>query len=336
LRNPLQARLVNAPFKDPGLYVELIHGRRAFLFDMGELAPLSVRQVLRVSEAFVSHMHMDHFAGFDAALRLWLGREKTVRLFGPLGFLAAVEHKLRAYSWNLVRGYEEMLTLEVSEIGPGGCGRRARFPLGEAFARTGEEEVAFPQGVLLDEANFEARAVTLDHGIPCLAFAIREKLHVNVFKNRLAEHGLGKGPWLRELKALVLQGASDDTPVTASWRVGEERVERAFTLGWLKREILDVVPGPKIAYVTDAVGSEANAARIVELARDAETLFIEAAFLDRDAGRAARRRHLTARQAGTLARLAGARRVVPFHFSPRHEGEEDALRAEVERAFRGG
>jgi ribonuclease Z len=335
LRNPLQARLVNEPFGDPGLHVELIHGRRAFLFDMGELANLSVRQILKVSEAFVSHRHMDHFAGFDHALRLWLGRDKTVRLFGPLGFLDAVGHKLQAYSWNLAHAYEDMLTLEVAEIGPDNRGRRARFPLEQRFARVGEEALALPEGVLLDEENLEVRAVTLDHGIPCLAFAIREKLHVNVFKSRLAQEGLGKGPWLRLLKALVLAGAPEDTPVTACWMLGEERVERTLTLGWLERHILNVVPGPKIAYVTDAVWSEANADKIVDLARDAETLFIEAPFLDRDAERAAARRHLTARQAGTLARLAHVRRVVPFHFSPRHVGEEAELRAEVERAFLG-
>ncbi len=97
--------------------------------------------------------------------------------------------------------------------------------------------------------------------------------------------------------------------------------------------MLDITPGRKLAYVTDTAWTPANVERIVELARGAEVLFIEGGFLERDRDHAAARRHLTARQAGTLARMAGVKRVVPFHFSPRYADEEDALRAELAAAF---
>jgi ribonuclease Z len=73
----------------------------------------------------------------------------------------------------------------------------------------------------------------------------------------------------------------------------------------LKQHALRTARGYKIAYVVDAAFHEANIARIVELARGADQLFIEAAFLDEDAEVAAKRRHLTAAQAGTIARSAG-------------------------------
>ena len=83
-------------------------------------------------------------------------------------------------------------------------------------------------------------------------------------------------------------------------------------------------------------GIEDNVARIVELARDADLLFIEAAFLERDAEHGRRKFHLTARQAGEIARAAHAGCVIPLHFSPRYAGEEKAsLRAEVAAAFGG-
>ena len=36
--------LVNAPFGDPGVYVDLVFERRALLFDLGELSPLPPRK----------------------------------------------------------------------------------------------------------------------------------------------------------------------------------------------------------------------------------------------------------------------------------------------------
>ena len=101
------------------------------------------------------------------------------------------------------------------------------------------------------------------------------------------------------------------------------------------RELLTVTAGQKVAYVTDVADTPANRSAIVTLAEAADTLFLEASFAAADEEKARDRAHLTTRAAGEIARAAGVRRLEPFHFSPRYEGEEERMLAEVEAAFRG-
>jgi ribonuclease Z len=62
-------------------------------------------------------------------------------------------------------------------------------------------------------------------------------------------------------------------------------------------------------------------------------LFIEAAFLHSERGRAAAKHHLTARQAGEIAAHARARQFTVFHFSPRYEGRDAELVREAREAY---
>jgi ribonuclease Z len=326
-------RLVNDPFGDPGLYVDFLFERRALLFDLGDLSPLSARQLLRVTHAFVSHTHMDHFAGFDALLRILLGREKVLHLFGPPGFIDRVEHKLAAYTWNLVANYESDLGVRTTEVGPEGSADTAVFRSRTGFRREAAGTSSLTEGVLLDEDTFQVRVAFLDHQIPCLAFALEEKFHVNVWKNGLEELGLPTGPWLRDLKSAVARGEPAETPVPVRWREDGTLRERVVSLGELREKVLRIVPGQKIAYVTDAGYTPENAGAIVDLARGADALFIETAFTHEEERRAAEKYHLTAPQAGGLARAAGVKRLIPFHFSPKHTEEAERLVREAMEAF---
>jgi ribonuclease Z len=189
--------------------------------------------------------------------------------------------------------------------------------------------------VILDEPALRVRTAVLDHKIPCLAYALEEKSHVNIWKNALDELGLPVGPWLRDLKAAVRRQEPDDFSVRAWWRAAGTVQERYVPLGLLREQAVRVVSGQKISYVVDVVYHDENARRILALVAGSDQFFVEAAFLQEDAHHAAAKYHLTAQQAGLLARRAAVKRLIPFHFSPKYCGQEDRVEAEAQAAFAG-
>jgi ribonuclease Z len=325
MRPSLHPSLVNGRSGDPALYIETLFERRAILFDLGDISVLPPRKLLRLEYVFVSHAHVDHFIGFDHLLRLLIGRDTTVRLYGPEGFVDQVHHKLQAYRWNLVDRLENDLVFLVTELDSSLGTNTVRFRLKSGFAAEAVSERRKFSNALCDQSTFHVSTAMLEHGTPCLAFAIEEAAHVNVWKSRLKELELPVGPWLRDLKRAVIEQRPDDERV---------RIDAGHTmrLGEI-RSAVTVTPGQKIGYVTDVADTAANREAIIDLVRNADLLFIEAPFASGDTALAAERAHLTTTAAGEIARQAGARRVEPFHFSSRYNGEEARLLDEVQAAF---
>lgn len=331
MRPSFQARLINGPFDDPGLIVHCAHQRKTLLFDLGDLSALSPNDILKASHIFVTHTHIDHFIGFDQVLRFLLGRGKTVRLYGPEGFIKNVAGKLAAYTWNLVHNYQDALRLEVTEI----TERQSRvsiFDCHKGFTASEEQIEHRTDETVYQGETMKISAAVLDHQIPCLAFSLEEHFHVNILRPRLDELGLTVGPWLTEFKQQLLKGAAPDTPIEVP-SSAPEGSPQTFALGDLGEKIVRITRGQKIAYVADAVYHPANEEKIIALAKGANHLFIEAAFLDAEHPIAKEKHHLTARQAGLIARKANVDQMTIFHHSPRYQGEADRLEAEARRAF---
>ena len=326
-------QLVNDPLGDPALYVGLPWERRGLLLDLGALESLSAAHILKVTEVFVSHTHVDHFIGFDHLLRVVLGRDRRLRLFGPPGLRGQVAGKLAGYTWNMTHEYP--LVLEAAELHPGHL-EIARFLASEGFARRDVASEPAPEGRLMEDPEFCVGATALDHGVPVLAFALTERVHVNINKAALDRLGLPPGPWITDLKRAIRTDAPEGTPIRVKWWSEGRIEEREFTVDALRDQVVRVSRGQKLVYVTDAAYSPTNVERIVKLAAGADLFYCEAAYLDRDRERAGARLHLTARQAGLLARQAGVRRLEVFHFSPMYRNEVDALLQEAQGAFQNG
>jgi ribonuclease Z len=325
-------RLVNGPLGDPALYIEMKFAGRAILFDLGEIRSLSPRQLLKISHVFISHTHMDHFIGFDHLLRILLGRNKKVHFFGPPNFINHVENKLAAYSWNLIESYPYPLDLFVAEVHPNHI-VTAQFKSSQAFKIEPDKETKSFDSIVHEEWSFLVRAAFLDHKIPCLAFALEEKAHLNIIKIELDRMGLNKGPWLQDLKEAVWKGEKDNFLLQVpSVKKGKSKVEPR-PLGTLRNRILKTTPGQKIGYVADTVYNQQTREAILNLICGADQFFIETAFLEKDNRRAREKNHLTARQAGILAGEAGVKRMIPFHISPKYSNNYDQVLEEAFSAF---
>ncbi len=326
VKSIFRASLVNDPFEDPCVYVDIPWEKRGLLFDLGANYELPTRKLLKVSDVFVSHTHIDHFIGFDHLLRLRLARERPLRIFGPPDIIDRVAGKLSGYTWNLVESYPFVISVvEIHETGL----RKVELRADEGFEPRYLEETrvdTLPHPILNDNL-FTAEAVLLDHRIPCAAYSIAERLHVNIHREALERLGFPVGEWLRSFKEMVRIGKDDealvDIPGHGSRPLGD------------LRSVVSVCHGQKIVYVTDVAFSRRNVEGIVKLAEEADLFFCGAPFLERDRERARDTHHLTARQAGWLARRSRVSRMECFHFSPRYESESEALIREAEEAFRG-
>ncbi|MGD9210888.1 MAG: MBL fold metallo-hydrolase [Desulfobacteraceae bacterium] len=330
MRPRFHPRLVNGPFEDPGLFIPFLFEKRALLFDLGDIHRLAPRDILKLTHIFISHTHMDHFIGFDHLLRLLLGREKKLWIYGPHGFLNNIEGKFAAYTWNLVNSYDHRLTINATEI-------RYNYLLKNTYHCSRQFKADTPavshpaRPVIWDEPAFQIKHLILDHELPCLGFCLEERFHINICKSGLDKLGLATGPWLSDFKsALYHQEKSTDLfqPPTVQGLPAKK-----ISLEQLRDTIAVITPGQKIAYITDT--SYENAGDIIEFVKGADHLFIEAAFRNCHKEIAAEKKHLTAKQAGTLARKARVKRFTIFHYSPRYSDEAHLLEEEANQAFLG-
>ena len=195
-------------------------------------------------------------------------------------------------------------------------------------------EIPF-DGFVIKEPALTVRAIHLDHGIPVLAFALEERFHINIVKDRLSQLGLLPGPWLNRFKSMLYCDADPEATIAVSSTNATETALQ-MPIRALKHAIARISPGQRLAYIVDVGGTPENLKRITDFAAGVDHLFVEAAFAHIHHEIAIRKNHLTARQAGALARSCRVKQYSLFHFSPRYTHCPDMLEAEAKKAFTKG
>ena len=93
----------------------------------------------------------------------------------------------------------------------------------------------------------------------------------------------------------------------------------------LANDMAIITKGQKIAYLADVRFSKENMDRFRVIAEDADTLFIEAYYLDEMKDEAYTKAHLTAAEAGVISRDIRAKKIAPMHISPRYHKRVDEV-----------
>ncbi len=309
--------LINGIFGDPLLHLRLHQRKRSLLFDLGEAGRLPARIAHQVTDVFISHAHFDHIAGFLWLLRSRIGVDAICRVYGPPGLISNIQGFIDAIHWDRIGDHGPRF--EVMEL-HGDRLLRCRLQAGHKQS-TSTVEQGVSDGILLNEADFRVRAITLDHGTPVLAFAFESAPSLNIRREQLDALGLPAGPWLRELKQRIT-GKCTDIVI----RLPGGRSERVDVLA---RQLAQVTPGQKMVYATDLADTRQNRARLTTLAQGAHALFCEAVFVEEEIQQAVNTGHLTARACGEIASSAGVEHLIPFHFSMRYEDEPERVYDEV-------
>lgn len=165
-------------------------------------------------------------------------------------------------------------------------------------------------GILLDNSEFEIQAFPVRHRGPgCLGYRFSEKPRRPFLADRAEALGVPAGPVRRDLVDGQSVTLADGRVISPEDVMGPAR------------------PGLSIA-VTGDTGQVEN---LVEAVRGVDLLVCEATYLARDVDMARRFGHITASQAGWLAREAGARMLVLNHLSQRYRVHE--ILDEVNQTF---
>jgi ribonuclease Z len=169
----------------------------------------------------------------------------------------------------------------------------------------------FEHAVVYEDDAVTVEARPIEHRIFCAGYRITEKTRPGSVDGGAARAaGLTRGTEFEAVKRGEPAVLADGTVVPPDGLVGPPR------------------PGASVAYVLDTMPCATG----VELARGADLLIHEATFGDAFAARAAEVGHSTAREAATVAREAGARRLLMTHFSARY-GDVSHLVAEAREVF---
>jgi len=217
-------------------------------------------------------------------------------LFGLLSTLGMMGRKLPLHLYG-PQALEEYMQSYYGIFGP--------LPF-ELVITSPAEDMDF----IFESEKLSIKAIPLKHRTPAYGYLFKEKQKpLNVIKEQIGAYGLG-------IADLVKVKRGEDF-ITES---GQVIPNNQLTLPPFHQR--------SYAYLSDTMFKP----ELAEQVKGADLLFHEATFSEKDKKLAALTQHSTAREAATLAKLAGAKKLLIGHFSSRYK-DPSLLENEAKEIF---
>ncbi|MCD6423897.1 MAG: ribonuclease Z [Anaerolineales bacterium] len=156
-------------------------------------------------------------------------------------------------------------------------------------------------GLLFDEGDFTVSTFPVYHRTPdCFGFLFQERPRRPFLAEKADVLKIPPGSWRGELVSGKEVTLPDGRVINPEMVLGEEQ------------------PGTKLVHVGDSGRTD----NLLGVARDADALVIEATYLETEKDLAEQFGHLTAKQAGELAREAGVGTLILTHISRRYRADQ--------------
>jgi ribonuclease Z len=308
-------RVLGKPGWDNGLMVWINSGTRVYrlLFDCGEniLRDLNQHDIKSIDFLFLSHLHIDHIAGFDYFFRRNYDREKKpIYIYGPADTVELIHNRLRGFKWNLVKdvpGLWYVTEADEKKLST------FLFKTSDGYSVKNPVKYKSFKNLIVDNPDFSVKVTFLNHIIPSAAYFVKEKPSVNINKDALRKTGLTPGSWLEKVRNLSGNSAEEIL-------VGN----KSYKLKALKEKLLERKEGESIGYLTDFIYGKETSDKIKKVFKDCNILICESQYMASEKIFAKKNYHLTAKQAAQIAKAIKAKKLILFHISDRYRAKDYA------------
>lgn len=167
-------------------------------------------------------------------------------------------------------------------------------------------------GKIINEKDFEIHSAAMSHTASTLAysFIIKDKLKID--KKKLEKLNMPNSPILANLQ----KGKDIIHPIT------KKRI--------LAKKLVYKENGKKLTYIPDTSPNKSS----IRLAKNSDILISESSYSEDQKDLAKEKKHLTAKQAATIAKQSKSKKLYLTHISQRYEHNLKKILAEAQKTFK--
>ncbi len=228
--------------------------------------------------------------------RILLTHKHGDHVFGLPGLISTFEQS----------GYNKTLYI----YGPRGIRKYLETFLGLKNKREFDIEIKEVSGKFFEDEDFYLESKSMKHKTPTNAyvFVVKDKLRID--DKKLSKSKLPSGPLLKKLK----EGKD------VSYK-GKKYKAKDFTY---KEE------GKKVSFVLDTENND----KIIPFVKNSDLIICESSFSDELKDLAKEYSHMTAKQAGEIAKKSKSKKLILTHLSSRYEKDTKKILDEAKKVFK--